>query len=109
MALTSPKMGLRIWDQLADPYDHNQLADNWAKVDQHDHSPGRGVLVPTEGIADQAITQGKLANGIQTTPADSSVTTAKIATAAVTADKLADAARLGLTDSSNVRRGKANI
>jgi hypothetical protein len=60
MALTTPKMGLRVWDQLTDPYDHNQLADNWAKVDFHDHTPGRGVQVPTEGIADASITIAKL-------------------------------------------------
>jgi len=48
-------MSLRIWNLLLDPYDHEQLADNWAKVDAHDHSPGRGVLIPTEGIAFEAI------------------------------------------------------
>jgi hypothetical protein len=52
---TSSKLGLRIWNLLLDPYDHEQLADNWAKVDAHDHSPGRGVLIPTEGIAKEAI------------------------------------------------------
>ena len=52
---TSAKMGLRIWNLLLDPYDHEQLADNWAKVDAHDHSPGRGVLIPTEGIALEAV------------------------------------------------------
>jgi hypothetical protein len=64
MALTSPKMGLRIWDSLSDPYDHNQLADNWSKVDFHDHTPGRGVQIPTEGIADGAITSVKMAASI---------------------------------------------
>lgn len=53
---TSSKLGLRIWNLLLDPYDHEQLADNWAKLDAHDHSPGRGVLIPTEGIAKEAIT-----------------------------------------------------
>lgn len=71
MAFTTPKMSLRIWDQLADPYDHNQLADNWSKVDQHDHTPGRGVLIPTEGINDGAITTTKIA--------DASITIAKLA------------------------------
>jgi hypothetical protein len=52
---TSAKMSLRIWNLLLDPYDHEQLADNWAKVDAHDHSPGRGVLIPTEGIAFEAV------------------------------------------------------
>lgn len=102
-------MGLQIWDQLTDPYDHNQLAGNWDKVDQHDHSSGRGVQIPTGGIADGAITAAKIAAGTTLTIADGSVTTPKIANTAVTADKLADAARLGLTDSTYVRRGSSII
>lgn len=62
MATTSAKMGLRIWNLLTDLYDHAQLADNWAKLDYHDHSPGKGVQIPTEGIADAAITGPKLAS-----------------------------------------------
>jgi hypothetical protein len=57
-------MGLRIWNLLLDPYDHEQLADNWAKVDAHDHSPGRGVLIPTEGIAFEAISYPLLASSV---------------------------------------------
>lgn len=57
-------MGLRIWNLLLDPYDHEQLADNWAKVDAHDHSPGRGVLVPTEGIAFEAISFPLIASSV---------------------------------------------
>lgn len=54
-------MGLTIWNQTSDPYDHDQLADNWMKVDYHDHTPGRGIQIPTEGIADRSITPIKLA------------------------------------------------
>jgi hypothetical protein len=61
---TSPKLGLRIWNLLLDPYDHEQLADNWAKVDAHDHSPGRGVLIPTEGIAFEAISFPLIATSV---------------------------------------------
>jgi hypothetical protein len=57
-------MGLRVWNLLLDPYDHEQFANNWAKVDAHDHSPGRGVLIPTEGIANEAISFGLLAGSI---------------------------------------------
>jgi hypothetical protein len=64
MALTLPKMGLRVWNQQTDPYDHTQLADNWAKVDYHDHSSGKGVQIPTGGIADGAITSPKLASNL---------------------------------------------
>lgn len=61
---TSAKMGLRIWNLLEDPYDHEQLADNWAKVDAHDHSPGRGVLIPTEGIAPEAVSFSLIAKSV---------------------------------------------
>lgn len=64
MATTSPSMGLKIWNLLGDPYDHSQLADNWAKVDQHDHSEGKGVQIPTAGIADGAISSAKLGYGV---------------------------------------------
>lgn len=66
MALTSPKMALRIWLNVTDAYDHGQLADNWSKVDFHDHTPGRGTLIPTEGLADASITQSKLAADVVT-------------------------------------------
>jgi hypothetical protein len=69
MALVSPKMALKIWNLLSDPYDHDQLADNWAKVDQHDHTSNRGVQIPTEGIFDGAITSSKLASGLDPAPA----------------------------------------
>lgn len=62
MALTSPKMGLNIWNLTTDPYDHAQLADNFSKLDFHDHTPGRGVQIPTEGIADGAVTVTKIAS-----------------------------------------------
>lgn len=73
---TSAKMGLRIWNLLLDPYDHEQLADNWAKVDAHDHSPGRGVLIPTEGIAFEAISFPLVAASIfpEVSPVGGSVT-----------------------------------
>jgi hypothetical protein len=53
-------MGLRIWNQLSDLYNHDQLADNWSKVDLHDHTPGRGIRVPAEGIDNEAIIGSKI-------------------------------------------------
>jgi len=49
-------MGLRVWDQAGDAYDHTQQANNWARVDYHDHTPGRGVQIPSDGIEPGAIT-----------------------------------------------------
>lgn len=93
MAITSSNMGLRIWNLTTDPYDHAQLADNWAKVDEHDHSAGKGKQIPTGGIADGAITAAKIASGVipsTFTLDDGSVTTPKLADLAVTTPKLAD-------------------
>jgi hypothetical protein len=70
MAFTTPEMSLRVWNLLTDPFDHDQLADNWAKVDQHDHTPGRGVQIPTAGLFDQSVTYNKISrNSLQTTTA----------------------------------------
>jgi hypothetical protein len=69
----TPNMGLTAWDLGTDPYNHSQLANNFAALDQHTHVPGQGKRIPTNGIEDLAIT------------------TAKIATNAVTADKIPDA------------------
>lgn len=94
MAFTSPKMSLRIWNLLSDPFDHDQLADNWSKVDQHDHTPGRGVQITTEGIADGSIINTKLGPlSVGTAQlADLGVTTGKINDLGVTTGKLADGA-----------------
>jgi hypothetical protein len=79
MAIVSPNMGLAIWNAGTDNYNHDQQADNLAKLDFHDHSPGRGVQIPTEGIKDGAVTAAKLAPGANVIQ-DGSVTPAKFAT-----------------------------
>ena len=63
MATTAPNMGLKVWNLLNDPYDHSQLADNWAKVDQHNHTEGKGVQIPTAGIENGAISGSKIGAG----------------------------------------------
>lgn len=62
MASIEAYMGLRVWDQLSDKFDHDQLAQNWAKVGAHDHTSGKGTQIPTGGIADQAVTNAKIAD-----------------------------------------------
>lgn len=101
MAQTLPNMGLRSWNSGTDPYDHEQLADNFAKIDEHDHSGGKGKQISTGGIADGAITSPKLASGATGVSdgavtnqklADGAVSTAKLADGSVTTPKVADAA-----------------
>lgn len=60
MAAITPYMGLKVWNLLNDSFDHVQLAENLAKIDQHDHSEGKGNLISTGGIADGAISTAKL-------------------------------------------------
>lgn len=55
----TPRMSLKVWNAGSDPYDHEQLADNFLKLDIHDHSQGRGTQIPSAGIVDGAITVQK--------------------------------------------------
>jgi len=43
MAQTTPNMQLTVWNNLSDPYDSGQLADNFVKIDLHDHDGSKGV------------------------------------------------------------------
>jgi hypothetical protein len=111
MAFVSPRMSLKVWNAASDPYDHEQLADNFLKLDMHDHSPGRGTPIGGDGIRDGAIAANHFAPGalsaslfpvgsIGTTliadnaitnikMADNSVNTAEIVDGSVTNPKLA--------------------
>jgi hypothetical protein len=81
MAVTTPNLGLRKWDQQADPFSYTELANNWSLIDVHDHTTGKGVQVPTNGLVNAAVTNSKLANLAVDTGklADLSVTGAKVA------------------------------
>lgn len=90
MAFITPRMSLKIWNAASDPYDHEQLADNFLKLDQHDHSQGRGTAIGSDGIRDGAITGSHIYPG--TLGADSlaagSVDTTNLADNSVTVGKL---------------------
>jgi microcystin-dependent protein len=90
--ITSPNLGLLIWNLGSDPYNHEELAENWAKVDQHDHTPGRGSQIGTAAIVDAAVTASKIAPGVVTELSLSAgqVTNDKIANDAVDGDKILD-------------------
>ena len=77
-------MNLTLWDDLDDPYDHNELVQNWNKVDSHDHTNGKGAQLPTEALQDEAVTNDKLA--------PDSVTTVEILNHTILAEDLADGA-----------------
>lgn len=58
----TPNMGLTKWGQLTDAYDHNQLAGNFALIDLHDHTSGKGVQIPNGGLAPGAVDGDALAD-----------------------------------------------
>jgi hypothetical protein len=62
MAQTLTNMGLKIWDQPGDFFSYADLAGNFTSIDTHDHSGGKGVPIPTGGIANLAITGAKIAS-----------------------------------------------
>lgn len=88
--LTTDDMGLTIWDNLSDDYDHNELAANWQAVDNHDHTTGKGKQIPTGGIANFAITNTKLGADAVTTDKilNGTILAADLADGIITASKL---------------------
>jgi hypothetical protein len=81
MAITTPSMGLKRWDQPNDVFSYTELSDNFNLLDLHDHSSGKGVQIPTAGLANLAVDTTKLANN--------AVTDAKIAAGTITTARLA--------------------
>lgn len=113
MATTYTNMGLKSWNAGADLFSYADLDANWAKIANHDHTSGNGVQVPTDGIADNAITSAKILNDtIVNADINSSaaIVGTKLAANTITNDKIAtaDLQKLGLSDST-IRRGKSII
>lgn len=79
--ISTSNMGLTAWDDLDDSYVHTELANNFIVIDGHDHTPTKGLQIPSGGLADNAVTTAKITNANVTTAklADESVTTAKLA------------------------------
>lgn len=81
MTLT-PNLGLTAWDRAEDLYDHTQLANNFVKIDGHDHTPsGGGRRITSEALADGSVTGPKIPDG--------SLVESKYATGSVSARALA--------------------
>jgi microcystin-dependent protein len=54
-------MGLIIWDGGDDFYSHTQLAGNWDALENHDHTPGKGVQLQGNSLANNSVTGAKIA------------------------------------------------
>lgn len=91
MAITN-NLGLRTWDRGEDPYVYQQLATNWELLDDHDHSPNRGLQIPEAGIKDEAVGSNKIKPFAvtETRLAAASVSVSKLANNSVATDKLQD-------------------
>lgn len=89
---TTINMGLTGWDQDDDPYDHNQLFQNWIKIDEHRHLEGEGRQLVGGSLEAESITSRELGDGAVGSDElqDGVVTNPKLATSAVTESKLAD-------------------
>jgi len=103
MALFTKNLGLKVWNNQSDKYNYQELARNWLKVDDHDHSSGNGKQIPSDGIADGSISIRKLERGVidQITKQINidvvqSVNTARIVDKSVTSSKLSPYAKLPL-------------
>jgi hypothetical protein len=83
MSTILTNMGLRAWNDPNDTFSYTELVDNWAAIDTHDHTSGKGVQIPTAGIANLAIDSTKIANDAVTNP--------KIPLSTLTGDRLANA------------------
>lgn len=126
---SSPNMGLTIWDQLSDYFNHAELAANFEALDNHDHTSGKGKQLPEGALApdsvtganlkDNSVTGNKLVNGSVSAAKlgasvigsanlqDGAVTSAKVANDAVGLENLSSSVMedLGLSEASTVRRG----
>lgn len=80
MPTTLPNMNLSVPVSGETNYP-TSVSNSLTNVDNHDHTTGKGLQIPTGGIADSAVTTVKIA--------DLNVTTGKIAANAVTRAKLA--------------------
>ena len=108
--IVTPNMGLTAWNSVTDVWSHEQLANNFRMLDEHDHSGGKGRQVPTGGIEDGAITLSKLSPEASIVGEDSvdtdnirnlAVTRPKLGLGAVGHDQLGDNA----VEASNIKNG----
>ena len=90
MASQSQNMSLIKWTALSDRFNYLQLADNFEKLDAHDHTSGKGVQIPEMGLAPESVSASKLqVDAVETSKIlNNAVTGAKIqSSASVDADR----------------------
>jgi hypothetical protein len=114
MPSISTNMGLIKWTSLSDRFDYLELAENFEKIDSHDHAT-LGAKIPAGGLALLSVATGNLQDGSVTalklkSSVDNdglrAVTVDHIQDESVTTDKLADnavtASKIGLDLTSTI-------
>ena len=119
MAQVTPNLNLTVWNLSSDTYNHEELANNFISIDQHDHSGGgKGSQIDgSKAIQDGTITNAKLGAGIISTSnvgniiAEGAITSAQIANYSITTDKLANSSAPLYTDgiTSGKQIGRAHV
>lgn len=85
----TPNMSLKV-PAVGDTDYPTSISDSFTLIDAHDHTAGKGVQIPTEGIENSAVTTAKIN--------DSAVTSAKLGANSVINGKIA----LSATDDSTI-------
>lgn len=114
MARTTTNLALKVWNLLADHFNHSDLADNWDKIDAHNHTGGGlGVQLPAGALSSSSVSNSNLtATAVNSNViVDGAVNTNKLADQAVTQNKVADALAvlLGVSSGAATRSGYAQV
>lgn len=97
MATTTTNLLLKAWNSVSDLFNHTELAANWQRIDDHDHTgSGKGLKIPAGGLAPAAVHNTNLAADAVdgTVVVDNSIGGAKLTDGTVTAAKLSGIAFL---------------
>jgi hypothetical protein len=106
---------LNVWRELNDRFNHTELAENWDRIDTHDHAPGRGVQISTQGIGARQIINQHIAPGAiqDNVIADRSVKSQKIDYQGVRTENIAEgnvtSTKMGQFSSVRVERRGAVV
>ena len=93
MSDITTNLGLTVWDLDSDPYDPDQLANNFYAIDAHDHGANGGAPITGTAFPDGSISGTKVS--------DSSITSAKIVDGTITGADIAN----GTITGANILNG----
>jgi hypothetical protein len=101
MSNTSNPMGLTVWDAETDIFKYTEIASNFTSIANHDHSSGKGSVIPNEGLSSTSGSEAVNTNVIR----DNAITSAKIADGAIVNADINTSAAIA---ASKIATGTAN-